>query len=384
MKNKKYVVLIAIGTRPEAIKMIPLIKLLSNDSRFDLQVLVSGQHVELINGVLNTFNLVPDFNLGAMNQGSSLVKLSSVISSKIDDIFLLMRPDMVIVHGDTATTFAVSIASFLNKIPVAHVEAGLRTGNINSPWPEEANRRLVAVIASLHFAPTTGAQLNLIAEGVNSKDIYVTGNTAVDAVLNAISVINSSSEITASIRSYFKFLDFSKSIILVTGHRRDNIQGGFLAICQALKRISIDNTDISIVFPLHLNPQVRAQIINLLGDCNNIHLIEPLEYLHFIYLLDKAILVLTDSGGIQEEAPSLNKKVFIMRDSTERPEGIGAGYLEVVGVDEENIVNRVTDFIKNQRHLSARVSTCNPYGDGLSSQRIVAHIYDFLFERMPL
>jgi UDP-N-acetylglucosamine 2-epimerase (non-hydrolysing) len=280
-------------------------------------------------------------------------------------------PDVVLVHGDTSTTFGASLAAFYQRIPVGHVEAGLRTGNLYSPWPEEANRKLTGVLAHWHFAPTATSQDNLLREGVNPNTVHVTGNTVIDALLQVREKINSNASLQQQFAEQFAFLDASKRLILVTGHRRENFGGGFERICEALARIATQNPGVQVLYPVHLNPNVQEPVNRLLGGIGNIHLIPPQDYLPFVYLMDKSSLILTDSGGIQEEAPSLGKPVLVMRDTTERPEAVAAGTVKLVGTDAETICRETATLLGNAQAYQAMAVAHNPYGDGQACQRIV-------------
>ncbi len=364
-------IMVVFGTRPEAIKMAPLVKEISNNKALDLRVCVTGQHREMLDQVLEIFQIKPDYDLNLMKSGQSLNDITSSILINIKCILQEYKPDLVLVHGDTATTFAVSLAAYYEKISVGHVEAGLRTGNIYSPWPEEANRKLTAVLAKYHFAPTFSSKENLIREGCVPDNIIVTGNTVIDALHLAKEKINNDIQLSDKLKQEFSFLEPEKKIILVTGHRRESFGKGLEDICDALAIIARSYKDIQIIYPVHMNPNVRGPVNRLLSNINNIYLIEPLQYLPFVYLMDKSYIILTDSGGIQEEAPSLGKPVLVMRDTTERPEAILAGTVALVGTDKNKITEKVKELIENTEVYKKMSAAQNPYGDGKSCQRIV-------------
>lgn len=367
-------VLIVFGTRPEAIKMAPVVNAFINDSFFETKICVTGQHKEMLHQVLDIFDIKPDYDLKIMEPGQDLETVSSKIILGMKDVFNSFLPDLIFVHGDTSTTFMSSLAAYYKKIKVAHVEAGLRTGNILSPWPEEANRMLTSVLTSYHLAPTEASKNNLISENIDHNKICVTGNTVVDALFMAIEKINTNQDLSNQFNKTFNFLDNSKKLILVTGHRRESFGTGFENICIALKEVASNNSDIQILYPVHLNPNVREPVNKYLSDMDNIFLIEPLEYLSFVFLMNKAYLILTDSGGIQEEAPSLGKPVLVMRDTTERPEAIDAGTVKLVGTNSSVIINSVEELINNEESYDKMSKASNPYGDGFASQRIVDFI----------
>ncbi|MBU3516935.1 non-hydrolyzing UDP-N-acetylglucosamine 2-epimerase [Escherichia coli] len=364
-------IMVVFGTRPEAIKMAPLVKEISNNKALELRVCVTGQHREMLDQVLEIFQIKPDYDLNLMKSGQSLNDITSSILINIKCILQEYKPDLVLVHGDTATTFAVSLAAYYEKISVGHVEAGLRTGNIYSPWPEEANRKLTAVLAKYHFAPTFSSKENLIREGCVPDNIIVTGNTVIDALHLAKEKINNDIQLSDKLKQEFSFLEPEKKIVLVTGHRRESFGKGFEDICDALAIIARSYKDIQIIYPVHMNPNVRGPVNRLLSNINNIYLIEPLQYLPFVYLMDKSYIILTDSGGIQEEAPSLGKPVLVMRDTTERPEAILAGTVALVGTDKNKITEKVKELIENTEVYKKMSAAQNPYGDGKSCQRIV-------------
>jgi len=359
------------GTRPEAIKMAPVIHRLQSNQRIYNKICVTGQHQQLLDSVLNVFSIKPDFNLQVMADNQDLSSLTVKILSGLDEIFKQFKPHLVLVHGDTTTTFVASLAAYYHRIPVAHIEAGLRTGNIYSPWPEEANRKLTGHLAKYHFAPTELSRNNLLQEGISAKSIYVTGNTVIDALHDTVAKINSQPELRLQLQNKFPFLSAGRRMLLVTGHRRENFGDGFERICKALAEVAQRFPDIDIVYPVHLNPRVQQPVKQLLSAINNIFLIDPVEYLPFVYLMQSSFLILTDSGGIQEEAPALGKPVLVMRETTERPEAIAAGTVILVGTDIDKIVNHVAQLLTDDQ-LYARMSCAqNPYGDGKSAARIV-------------
>ncbi|EFQ64997.1 MULTISPECIES: non-hydrolyzing UDP-N-acetylglucosamine 2-epimerase [Pseudomonas] len=363
--------LCVFGTRPEAIKMAPLALSLAADERFDAKVCVTGQHREMLDQVLKLFEITPDFDLNIMKPGQDLTDVTSGILQGMKTVFAVFKPDIVLVHGDTATTFATTLAAYYHQIPVAHVEAGLRTGNLYSPWPEEANRKLTGALATLHFAPTQTSRQNLLREGVAPHSIHVTGNTVIDALLDVVERIKSSAALQQQFHQQFSFLGEGKRVILVTGHRRESFGGGFEKICQALINTAKDFPDVEIVYPVHLNPNVREPVRRLLTDVENIHLIEPLDYLPFVYLMNRSYLILSDSGGIQEEAPSLGKPVLVMRDTTERPEAVEAGTVKLVGTEIEVISTHLSVLLTDVDAYRRMSFAHNPYGDGKASTRIL-------------
>jgi UDP-N-acetylglucosamine 2-epimerase (non-hydrolysing) len=374
-------VLSVFGTRPEAIKMAPLVKALGLESDIDARVCVTAQHREMLDQVLDLFEIVPDYDLNIMRTGQSLYEITGLILTRIQSILNEYRPDIVLVHGDTSTTFAASLAAFYQKIPVGHVEAGLRTGNIYSPWPEEANRKLTGVLATLHFAPTCVASKNLRDEGVSAANIVETGNTVIDALIQVIKIIKKNDVIRAQLNKKFKFLDSDKKLILVTGHRRENFGDGFEGICSAISELAKQHRDVQIIYPVHLNPNVREPVARILSGINNVFLIEPQEYLPFVYLMDRSYLILTDSGGIQEEAPSLGKPVLVMRETTERPEAVDAGTVVLVGTDKNKIVKNVNELLLNSDVYSRMSLSHNPYGDGHACKRIIVKIRQSFLEK---
>src|SRR5690554_2082210 len=362
--------LCVFGTRPEAIKMAPLALSLAADDRFDAKVCVTGQHREMLDQVLDLFELKPDHDLKIMKPGQDLTDVTTSILQGMKSVLAEENPDIVLVHGDTATTFATTLAAYYQQIPVGHVEAGLRTGNLYSPWPEEANRKLTGAIAAKHFAPTATSKQNLLNEGIAESSIYVTGNTVIDALLEVVRKLDTNQALANDLQGRFDFLDSNKKLILVTGHRRESFGGGFERICQALARTAEAHPDVQILYPVHLNPNVQEPVNRLLAGLNNIHLIEPQDYLPFVYLMNRAHIILTDSGGIQEEAPSLGKPVLVMRDTTERPEAVEAGTVKLVGTDVSTITGELTRLLTDQAAYDAMSYAHNPYGDGKACQRI--------------
>ena len=350
--------------------MAPVIKELSSSPVIDAKVCVTAQHRQMLDQVLTLFNIVPDFDLDLMKPGQDLTDITSNVLLGMRKVLNEWRPDYVLVHGDTTTTLATSLAAYYEKIPVGHVEAGLRTGDIYSPWPEEMNRRIAGAIACIHFAPTETAKSNLLREGVPNEAVYVTGNTVIDALLNVVQRLRSDVELKTSMEQKFQFLDSDKRLILVTGHRRENFGSGFENICAAIQAIS-ERSDLEVVYPVHLNPNVQEPVKRMLGNRNNIHLIEPLDYLPFVYLMDRSHILLTDSGGIQEEAPSLGKPVLVMRNTTERPEAVTAGTVRLVGTDQETIVTETHRLLDDPAEYKRMSHAHNPYGDGQAANRIV-------------
>ena len=362
--------LCVFGTRPEAIKMAPLALALNADPRFDAKVCVTGQHRQMLDQVLDLFDLIPDFDLNIMKPGQDLSDVTSAILKGMKQVFSDFKPDVVLVHGDTATTFASTLAAYYHQIPVAHIEAGLRTGNMYSPWPEEGNRKLTGALATLHFAPTETSRQNLLREGIKNG-IEVTGNTVIDALLQVVTKLQKEVTLQQSLDRKFDFIRPDSRLVLVTGHRRESFGGGFERICQALAETAKAFPDIDIVYPVHLNPNVSEPVNRLLAGIDNIHLIEPLDYLPFVYLMNRAYLILTDSGGIQEEAPSLGKPVLVMRDTTERPEAVEAGTVKLVGTDVAAIRNGLSTLLTDERTYQSMAYAHNPYGDGKACLRII-------------
>lgn len=368
-------VLIVFGTRPEAIKMAPLVKEFEKNSDcFEMRVCVTAQHREMLDQVLAFFDIKPHYDLDIMSHGQDLYDVTSKVLLGMRDALNDFKPDVVLVHGDTTTTVSTTLASFYQKIEVGHVEAGLRTGDIYSPWPEEANRLLTTQITKYHFAPTLTNKANLEKEHVNEKDIIVTGNTVIDTLFMVRDKINADDELRSEIADKIKALGYeysNKRLVLVTGHRRENFGEGFLNICSGLKELAQKHQDVDFVYPVHLNPNVQKPVKEILAGINNVYLIDPLEYLPFVYLLNKCHLVLTDSGGVQEEAPSLGKPVLVMRDTTERPEALDAGTVTLVGTNKETIISNVSRLLEDEVSYKKMSYAHNPYGDGSASARIV-------------
>ena len=363
-------VLTVFGTRPEAIKMAPLVQALAKDGRFESKVCVTAQHREMLDQVLVLFDIEPDFDLDVMKPGQDLFDVSCGILQGLKPILSEFEPDYVLVHGDTATTLVTTLAAYFQKIRVGHVEAGLRTGNIYSPWPEEGNRKLTGAIADLHFAPTAISRQNLLHENISPEKIFITGNTVIDALLDVIQKLEAKPDLKESLSAQFSFLDNSKRLILITGHRRESFGGGFERICTAIAQLAEDFPEVEFVYPVHLNPNVREPVNRLLSNLKNVFLIEPLDYLPFVYLMNQAHILLTDSGGIQEEAPSLGKPVLVMRDTTERPEAVEAGTVMLVGTLENEIVRELSNLLNDEKAYQAMSFAHNPYGDGKACNRI--------------
>lgn len=361
-------VLLVFGTRPEAIKMAPLVLELKNREELEVEVCVTAQHREMLDQVLDLFELKPDYDLDLMQPGQDLYDITTKALQGLKGVLETCKPDLVLVHGDTTTTFASSLAAFYQRIPVGHVEAGLRTGNIYSPWPEEINRKLTGSLTKFHFAPTSKAQNNLLLENIDTN-VHVTGNTVIDALIQVEKRIATDKVLNSKLLAQFEFLDPEKKLILVTGHRRESFGDGFENICQALRTLA-QQPDVQVLYPMHLNPNVREPVNRILQDVDNVFLIEPQEYLPFVYLMSRAYIILTDSGGVQEEAPSLGKPVLVMRDTTERPEAIDAGTVKLVGTDYDCIVNEAMSLLTNKQAYDKMSFAHNPYGDGKACQRI--------------
>lgn len=375
--------MLVFGTRPEAIKMAPLVKEFQKyPKEFKTIVCVTGQHREMLDQVLHIFGIVPDYDLNIMKQGQDLYDVTARVLTGMRDVLKEAQPDVVLVHGDTTTSTAAALAAFYQQIPVGHVEAGLRTHNIYSPWPEEMNRQITGRIATYHFAPTPLSKKNLLAEGVQEEYIHVTGNTVIDALYMVVDKIKNNKELDTELDNLLKQAGYNvnrlaggKKLVLITGHRRENFGDGFINICTAIKNLTKKYPDVDFVYPMHLNPNVRKPIHEVFGEdlsnLGNMFFIEPLEYLSFVYLMEKSTIVLTDSGGIQEEAPGLGKPVLVMRDTTERPEALEAGTVKLVGTDYDKIVSEVSALLDNQEYYDQMSKSVNPYGDGLACNRIV-------------
>jgi UDP-N-acetylglucosamine 2-epimerase (non-hydrolysing) len=374
-------VLLVFGTRPEAIKMAPLVKAFEKETSIVSKVCVTAQHREMLDQVLELFGIKPDYDLNLMKPGQDLYDITSNVLLGMKDVLSDFKPDVVLVHGDTTTTSATSLAAFYQQIKVGHVEAGLRTHDIYSPFPEEVNRQITGILASYYFAPTITSQDNLLQENKDEKNIIVTGNTVIDALFLALEKIKNNSELENKILHQLSTNNYQlqndKKVILVTGHRRENHGQGFINICEALKTIAVNNPDIDIVYPVHLNPNVQKPVKEILSNISNVHLIEPLQYEQFIYLMDKSYFIITDSGGVQEEAPSLGKPVLVMRDTTERPEAIEAGTVKLVGTDKEAIIKEAQLLLDSNVEYTKMSKAHNPYGDGSASRKIVDFILAF-------
>lgn len=362
-------ILTVFGTRPEAIKMAPVVKALAADSAFEARVCVTGQHRQMLDQVLDIFAIKPDFDLNLMKPGQDLYDITSNVLLGMRDVYKQWQPDMILVHGDTTTTMAAALSAYYAKIKVGHVEAGLRTHNKYSPWPEEMNRRQAGVLADVHFAPTEQSQSHLLHEGVDPKTVHITGNTVIDALLDVAARVRQDSELRSRFESQFSFINPAKRLVLVTGHRRENFGSGFENICLALRQIA-SRGDVQVVYPVHLNPNVQEPVRRILSDVSDVHLIEPLDYLPFVYLMDRCDLLVTDSGGIQEEAPSLGKPVLVMRDTTERPEAVDAGTVRLVGTETQAIVSAATQLLDDAAEYERMARAHNPYGDGKAATRI--------------
>jgi len=370
-------ILVVFGTRPEAIKMAPVVSALKKIDGIETIVAITAQHRQMLDQVLDFFSISADEDLNLMQPGQTLENLTSGILRGMDEIIARHNPDMVLVHGDTTTTFATSLAAFYRRIAIGHVEAGLRTGNLYSPWPEEANRKLTGALSELHFAPTPQARANLLAEGVSDACIHVTGNTVIDALLSVSNRMSNDSQLEAALAARFPFLERDKRLVLVTGHRRENFGDGFEHICRALQTIAARG-DTQVVYPVHLNPNVREPVNRVLAGQAAVHLIEPQDYLPFVYLLSRAHIILTDSGGIQEEAPALGKPVLVMRNTTERPEALEAGTALLVGTDTDRIIQQTCRLLDNTDVYQRMAHAHNPYGDGTSAKRVADIVSDWL------
>lgn len=371
--SQKKKVMVVFGTRPEAIKMAPLVHALREHPELEPQVVVTAQHRQMLDQVLELFEITPDADLDIMQPGQTLPDVTARIVQGMTPVIQSLAPDIVLVHGDTSTTLSTALAAFYARVPIGHVEAGLRTGDMQAPWPEEMNRRLTAPLCTMHFAPTSRSRDNLLAEGMVDHTVHVTGNTVIDALLEVDRKLKSDQTLRHRMAERFPFLAPDKRLLLVTGHRRENFGGGFERICRALARIA-ERDDVQIVYPVHLNPNVQEPVRRHLSDHGNIHLIEPQDYLPFVYLMQQSYLILTDSGGVQEEAPSLGKPVLVMRDTTERPEAVEAGTVRLVGTDSNRIVAGVMQLIDDQSAYQRMSGAHNPYGDGEASSRIVQAI----------
>lgn len=376
-------IMLVFGTRPEAIKMAPLVKEFQKyPDKFQTIVCVTGQHREMLDQVLHIFEIRPDYDLNIMKQGQDLYDVTARVLIGMRDVLKEAQPDVVLVHGDTTTSTAAALAAFYQQIPVGHVEAGLRTHNIYSPWPEEMNRQITGRIATFHFSPTPLSRKNLLAEGVKEEQITVTGNTVIDALYMVVDKIKKDMELDCELEGILRHSGYDvqrlaqgKKMVLITGHRRENFGDGFISMCRAIQALTLKYPDVDFVYPMHLNPNVRKPIHQVFGEdlahLGNMFFIEPLEYLSFVYLMEKSFLVLTDSGGIQEEAPGLGKPVLVMRDTTERPEALDAGTVKLVGTDYDRIVSEVSALLEDVEYYDQMSKAVNPYGDGKACERIV-------------
>jgi UDP-N-acetylglucosamine 2-epimerase (non-hydrolysing) len=368
-------ILLIFGTRPEAIKMASIIKELKKNKKFfNFKICITGQHKKMLKQVLEFFEIKPHFNINVMQKNQSLESLTSKILTRTSNIIKKIKPDLVLVHGDTTSTLASSLACYYNKTKVSHIEAGLRTGNIYSPWPEEINRKLTAQISEINFSPTAFAKKNLISEGIDKNKIFITGNTVIDALLFTKDKITKSKSIKKKLEKKFTFLDSKKKLILVTGHRRENFGKDFNNIFKAIKYIALNNQDINIIYPTHLNPKVLVPAKKILGKISNIFLVEPLDYVSFVYLMNKSYLIISDSGGVQEEAPSLGVPVLVTRKNTERPEAINAGTAKLVGTNTNEIIKNVKQLLKNKVIYKKMTKSHNPYGNGNAAKKIVNYL----------
>ena len=382
-------IMLVFGTRPEAIKMAPLVKeFQKHPETFQTIVCVTGQHREMLDQVLHLFDIKPDYDLNIMKQGQDLYDVTSRVLLGMRDVLKEANPDVVLVHGDTTTSTASALAAFYQQIPVGHVEAGLRTHDIYSPWPEEMNRLITGRIATYHFSPTALSKQNLLDEGINEESITVTGNTVIDALYMVVDKIKSDKQLGEELETLLREsgydvnrLNGTRKLVLITGHRRENFGEGFISMCRAIKALTEKYPNVDFVYPMHLNPNVRKPIHEVFGedlsDLDNMFFIEPLEYLSFVYLMEKSTIVLTDSGGIQEEAPGLGKPVLVMRDTTERPEALEAGTVKLVGTDYDKIVNEVSALLDDMDYYDRMSKAVNPYGDGLACERIIRKVDDF-------
>lgn len=372
-------ILLIFGTRPEGIKMAPVVKKLMSNPSLTIKICITGQHKEMLKQVLDLFSITPDYDLHIMKQNQTLYDITADILIKIQDVFDAFSPDLVIVHGDTTTAFVAALAAYYKKIPIAHVEAGLRTNDIFSPYPEEGNRRLISVLASYFFAPTESSKQNLLSEGIDEQKICVTGNTVIDALQMIILRLQAEKKLTDEVTALIKDMGYvfsKRKILLVTGHRRENFGEGVLNICKALMILSQELPDVDIIYPVHLNPNISEPVYKLLGNVKNIFLLSPLDYLPFVYLMYNSYVILTDSGGIQEEAPSLGKPVLVMRDVTERPEAVKAGTVKLVGTDTSLIVRETLKLFQDEKYYQKIALSINPYGDGFASDRILKFLLD--------
>lgn len=377
MTKQTFKALIIFGTRPEVIKLYPLIEAMQSDPDIQPIVCSTGQHRELMQPILELFRITPDLDLSLMAEKPDLNSLTSLAIKKIGDKMKMLSPNLTVVHGDTATTLAASVASYQNKIPIAHVEAGLRTNDIYSPWPEEGNRRMVSAISSLHFAPTQVNFDNLISEGISSKNCFITGNTVIDAIQGVHKKIKSDQELLKKLKKQFDFINPEKKLVLVTAHRRENFGQPIRQICAAIKEIASSRQDCEFVYPVHLNPNIFEPVHEILSTTKNVHLIKPVSYEGFVFLMGLACFILTDSGGIQEEGPALAKPVLLLRENTERPEAVEAGCVKLIGTKSSNIVRHVMELLDGPKLLMEMGSGKSPYGDGHAAKTILSHLKNF-------
>lgn len=371
-------ILIVFGTRPEAIKLAPVIKELEQNPFFEPVVCLTGQHREMVANILALFNIIPAHNLDIMKHEQTLTTITSDILVGLEGVMSREHPAFIMVHGDTSTTLATALAAFYKKIPLVHIEAGLRTQNMYSPWPEEMNRKVTACLTSYHFAPTEAAKLNLLKENFNPKNIFVSGNTVIDAIHFALRRISEDTELRKSVISDLKGIDFSRKIVLITGHRRENLETGIFNLCQAIKTSAKKYREVEFVYPIHLNPKVQDTVLNILNNVPNVKLLPPLDYLQFTYLMSKSYLIVTDSGGIQEEAPSLSIPVLVTRDTTERPEGISSGSIKLVGTTQASIERNIDALFSDIEEYDRMAKSMSPFGDGVSSYKIVKKLEEVL------
>ncbi len=374
-------ILLVFGTRPEAIKMAPLVKgFQMRQDKFLTKICITAQHREMLDQVMSIFEIVPDYDLNIMKAGQDLYDITSRVLLGMRDVLTDFKPDLVLVHGDTTTSASAALSAFYQQIPVGHIEAGLRTGNIFAPWPEEMNRMITRCLTRYHFSPTETSKQNLLKENVPEENILVTGNTVIDALLLIMNKIRNDQSLQAELESFIKSVGYEirkeRKLVLITGHRRENFGEGFIQICKAIKEIAVKYPDVDLVYPVHLNPNVQQPVYSILKDLGNVFLCDPLEYLPFLYLMDKSYVVLTDSGGIQEEAPSLGKPVLVMRDTTERPEAVAAGTVKLVGTDTAKIVEGISRLLDEPEYYNSMSKAHNPYGDGNAVSRII----DFLIQ----
>ena len=366
MKKK---VMVVFGTRPEAIKMAPVVKACKARSELEVKVCVTAQHRQMLDQVMDIFGLSADFDLNVMAPNQTLADVTCKVLKGMEGVFAEWMPDMILVQGDTTTVMAAALAAFYHKIAIGHVEAGLRTGNLYSPWPEEANRLLAGCLANQHYAPTPRSRENLLKENKDPKTVFVTGNTVIDALHDAVEIMDGDATLKARLAAQFHFLDPAKRLVLVTGHRRENFGDGFIHICNAIKRVA-SRPDVQVVYPMHMNPNVRKPVNEILGGLANVNLIEPLDYLSFLYMMRQCYLIMTDSGGVQEEAPSLGKPVIVMRDTTERPEAVDAGTVILAGTETESMASAAERLLDDKAFYDKMAHSVNPYGDGLAARRI--------------